>query len=188
MKSPRRLGIKLETDNKLIATAYVSAYQYPITILTRDSGIKELVKRVGDKIKLEYASPKNQIRVVDISYKTNSLIKRTIYPEIEEETLESLLDQLLLDRKTRTERNVKDAKKALANLANAIYTQREKDNIRLIEPRGRIEAKINIHEILEIYILDTTQDMELLKRYARRNSIEYDRVKQILSYFNLETN
>ncbi len=55
-----------------------------------------------------------------------------------------------------------------------------------MEPRDRTEARINVHEILETYILDTTPNNALLRALAKGKGIEYDRVKQILNYFNLK--
>ncbi|MFC1685568.1 hypothetical protein ACFLZZ_00940 [Nanoarchaeota archaeon] len=43
-------GLVMNTDNKIVATAYSLAYFQPVHILTRDRGLERLVERVGEGI------------------------------------------------------------------------------------------------------------------------------------------
>jgi len=46
MQNKVYLGKNLETDKHLVVTAFVLAYEHPVTLMTRDNGLCELVRRV----------------------------------------------------------------------------------------------------------------------------------------------
>lgn len=46
LRHPVHLGEELETDQHLVATSFVLAYQKPVTVLTRDNGQEELARRI----------------------------------------------------------------------------------------------------------------------------------------------
>ncbi len=52
------LGKNLETDNHLVATTFIVAYTNPVTLVTRDNGLCELVRRVYEHL-IHDKIPKN---------------------------------------------------------------------------------------------------------------------------------
>jgi len=79
--NPINLRKELDTDKKIVATAFVLSYDNLVHIATRDKEIEKLVKRVGESIRrkrryINIPIPKNSIGIINpdfdfLNYKLN---------------------------------------------------------------------------------------------------------------------